>query len=97
MRITRVSAAAAAAASVCVLAAACGGGSSTGGTGGGSGSTKNATITYWASNQGASLQADYATLNPELTKFKQQTGIPIKASWWAPLLARRRASAPGLS
>jgi multiple sugar transport system substrate-binding protein len=90
VRITRVSAAAAAAASVCVLAAACGGGSSTGGTSGGSGSTKNATITYWASNQGASLQADYTTLNPELKKFKQQTGITVKLQviGWADLLNR---------
>ncbi|MBV9793083.1 MAG: sugar ABC transporter substrate-binding protein [Actinobacteria bacterium] len=91
MRITRVSAVAAAAASVCVLAAACGGGSSSGGSGGGSaGSTKNATITYWASNQGASLQADYNTLNPELKKFKQQTGITVKLQviGWADLLNR---------
>ncbi|HXP55359.1 MAG TPA: sugar ABC transporter substrate-binding protein [Streptosporangiaceae bacterium] len=90
MRITRVSAAAAAAATACALVAACGGGSSTGGTGGGSGSTKNATITYWASNQGASLQADYNTLNPELKKFKQQTGITVKLQviGWADLLNR---------
>ncbi|HEX3750375.1 MAG TPA: sugar ABC transporter substrate-binding protein [Streptosporangiaceae bacterium] len=70
--------------------AACGGGTSTGGTGGGSGSTKNATITYWASNQGASLQADYNTLNPELKKFKQETGITVKLQviGWADLLNR---------
>ncbi len=91
MRITRISAAAAAAAAVCAVAAACGGGSSSGGSGGGSaGSTKNATITYWASNQGASLQADYKTLGPELTKFKQQTGITVKLQviGWADLLNR---------
>jgi multiple sugar transport system substrate-binding protein len=90
VRITRVSAAAAAAATACALVAACGGGSSTGGTGGGSGSTKNATITYWASNQGANLQADYTTLNPELKKFKQETGITVKLQviGWADLLNR---------
>jgi multiple sugar transport system substrate-binding protein len=90
VRITRVSAAAAAAATACALVAACGGGSSTGGTGGGSGATKNATITYWASNQGANLQADYTALNPELTKFKQQTGITVKLQvvGWADLLNR---------
>lgn len=90
MRINRVSAATAAAATACALVAACGGGSSTGGTGGGSGSTKNATITYWASNQGASLQADYNTLNPELKKFKQETGITVKLQviGWADLLNR---------
>jgi multiple sugar transport system substrate-binding protein len=90
VRITRVSAAAAAAATVCALAAACGGGTSSGGSSGGSGSTKNATITYWASNQGASLQADYNTLNPELKKFKQQTGITVKLQviGWTDLLNR---------
>jgi multiple sugar transport system substrate-binding protein len=90
VRITRVSAAAAAAATACALVAACGGGSSTGGTGGGSGATKNATITYWASNQGANLQADYTALNPELKKFKQQTGITVKLQvvGWADLLNR---------
>jgi multiple sugar transport system substrate-binding protein len=88
VRITRISAAAAAAATVCAVAAACGGGSSTGGSGGGS--SKPATITYWASNQGASLQADYNTLNPELKKFKQQTGITVKLQviGWADLLNR---------
>jgi multiple sugar transport system substrate-binding protein len=91
VRISRISAAAAAAAAVGLLAAACGGGSSSGGSGGGSaGSTKNATITYWASNQGASLQADYSTLGPELKKFKQQTGITVKLQviGWADLLNR---------
>jgi multiple sugar transport system substrate-binding protein len=88
VRITRISAAAAAAATVCAVAAACGGGSSAGGSGGNS--SKPATITYWASNQGASLQADYTTLNPELKKFKQQTGITVKLQviGWADLLNR---------
>jgi multiple sugar transport system substrate-binding protein len=91
VRITRISAAAAAAVTACAVVAACGGGSSSGGSGGGStGSTKNATITYWASNQGASLQADYNTLGPELKKFKQQTGITVKLQviGWADLLNR---------
>ncbi|HEY0718200.1 MAG TPA: sugar ABC transporter substrate-binding protein [Streptosporangiaceae bacterium] len=91
MRITRISAAVAAATTACAVVAACGGGSSPGGSGGGSaGSTKNATITYWASNQGASLQADYSTLGPELKKFKQQTGITVKLQviGWADLLNR---------
>jgi multiple sugar transport system substrate-binding protein len=91
VRITRISVAAAAAATACAVVAACGGGSSSGGSGGGSaGSTKNATITYWASNQGASLQADYSTLGPELKKFKQQTGITVKLQviGWADLLNR---------
>jgi multiple sugar transport system substrate-binding protein len=88
VRITRVSAVAAAAATVCALAAACGGGTSSGSSS--SSSSKPATITYWASNQGASLQADYTTLNPELKKFKQQTGITVKLQvvGWADLLNR---------
>lgn len=92
MRITRICAAAAAAVAACALATACGGGSSAGGSGSGSGggTGKSATITYWASNQGASLQADYTTLNPELKKFKQQTGITVKLQviGWADLLNR---------
>ena len=75
MRIIRVSAVAAAATAVLTLAA-CGGGSSTGGSSGGN--TSSATITYWASNQGASLQADYNVLNPEIAKFKKATGITVK-------------------
>ena len=87
MRIIRVSAVAAAATAVLTLAA-CGGGSSTGGSSGGN--TSSATITYWASNQGASLQADYNVLNPELAKFKKATGITVKLQviGWADLLNR---------
>ncbi|MBF8190351.1 sugar ABC transporter substrate-binding protein [Nonomuraea sp. K274] len=36
------------------------------------------TITYWASNQGASLQNDKDILTPEIAKFTQQTGIKVK-------------------
>ena len=36
------------------------------------------TLTYWASNQGASLEADKQILQPELEKFEQQTGIKVK-------------------
>ncbi len=91
MRITRVSAVAAAAATVCALAAACGGGSSSGGSSGSSGSSgKPATITYWASDQGSSIADDYTVLNPELAKFKKQTGIKVKLEvvGWADLLNR---------
>jgi multiple sugar transport system substrate-binding protein len=87
VRITRVSALAAAATALFTLVTACGGGSSTG-SGGGNSTSK--TITYWASNQGASLQTDYSVLNPELAKFKQQTGITVKLQviGWADLLNR---------
>ena len=85
MRIIRVSAVAAAATAILTLAA-CGGGTSTGGTSGGN----TTSLTYWASNQGASLQADYNVLGPELAKFKQQTGITVhlQVIGWADLLNR---------
>ncbi|MDR0284690.1 MAG: sugar ABC transporter substrate-binding protein [Propionibacteriaceae bacterium] len=35
------------------------------------------TLTYWATNQGSSLDDDKAILQPELDKFKQQTGITV--------------------
>jgi multiple sugar transport system substrate-binding protein len=64
--------------------AACG---SSGGSSSNGGST---TITYWASNQGTSLADDQQVLQPELDKFKQQTGITVKLQvvGWADLLNR---------
>jgi len=35
------------------------------------------TLTYWASNQGASLDNDAEILQPELDKFEEQTGIKV--------------------
>ncbi|MFG1710036.1 extracellular solute-binding protein [Nonomuraea sp. M3C6] len=66
----------AAGASAMLLAAAltaCGGGGDSE-TSAGAGTT----ITYWASNQGASLQNDKDVLTPEIAKFTQQTGIKVK-------------------
>ncbi|SDK85853.1 ABC transporter substrate-binding protein [Nonomuraea jiangxiensis] len=65
----------AAGASAMLLAAAltaCGGGSGDSGSGG-----AGTTITYWASNQGASLQNDKDILTPEIAKFTKQTGIKV--------------------
>jgi multiple sugar transport system substrate-binding protein len=42
---------------------------------GSSGDSK--TLTYWASNQGTSLQNDKEVLTPELEKFQKQTGIKV--------------------
>ncbi|MCU1475723.1 MAG: sugar transporter substrate-binding protein [Subtercola sp.] len=42
------------------------------------GSLAGTTITYWASNQGASIDADTKTLAPEIAKFTAQTGINVK-------------------
>ena len=74
-----------------VLAAAsltaCGSGDEPGGDG--------KTLTYWASNQGASLEADKEILQPELDKFEQQTGIKVNVEVvpWSDLLNRLLAAA----
>ena len=67
-------------------ATACGGGSS---SGGGSNESPK-TLTYWASNQGPSLEADKEVLAPELKKFEEQTGIKVKLEVvpWSDLLKR---------
>jgi multiple sugar transport system substrate-binding protein len=39
--------------------------------------SKSQTLTYWASNQGTSLDNDKQVLGPELAKFTQQTGIKV--------------------
>ncbi|WP_433532980.1 ABC transporter substrate-binding protein [Micromonospora sp. CA-263727] len=53
------------------------------------------TLTYWASNQGASLEADKQILQPELDKFEQQTGIKVNVEVvpWSDLLNRLLAAA----
>ena len=58
-----------------VSLAACGGNDSgDNSTGGGGG---NATLTYWASNQGTSLDNDKQVLTPVLEKFTQETGVKV--------------------
>jgi multiple sugar transport system substrate-binding protein len=59
--------------------AACGGSTEHASSGGGSGSTAggSTTITYWASNQGTSIQNDKEVLGPELKKFEKQTGVHV--------------------
>ncbi|MFD0786463.1 extracellular solute-binding protein, partial [Micromonospora azadirachtae] len=67
---------------------ACGG---SGDDAGGSGKT----LTYWASNQGASIEADKTILQPELDKFEKQTGIKVKLEVvpWSDLLNKLLAAA----
>jgi multiple sugar transport system substrate-binding protein len=91
MRTSRVISAAALAAALTVTATACGGGSSS--SGGGKSSPK--TLTYWASNQGTSLENDKQILEPELRKFEKQTGIKVKLEVvpWSDLLNRILAAA----
>ncbi|MEU7297941.1 extracellular solute-binding protein [Streptomyces exfoliatus] len=82
----RVAAVGAVTLSLVLTAAACGGGST-----GGSGSNEQPrTLTYWASNQGASIEVDKKVLQPELDKFEKQTGIKVKLEVvpWADLLNR---------
>lgn len=87
MRTTRAAAIAAVTMSLVVTASACGGGSST--DGGGSNDSPK-TLTYWASNQGASIEVDKKVLQPELDKFEKQTGIEVKLEVvpWSDLLNR---------
>jgi multiple sugar transport system substrate-binding protein len=57
---------------------------------GSSGTTTGTTLTYWASNQGTSLENDKQVLRPELDKFTQQTGIKVNLEVvpWSDLLNR---------
>ncbi|MFJ9558566.1 ABC transporter substrate-binding protein [Streptomyces fuscichromogenes] len=86
MRSIRAAAVGAVTLSLALAATACGGGSSTGG--GSDDSPK--TLTYWASNQGASIEIDKKVLQPELDKFRKQTGIKVKLEVvpWSDLLNR---------
>ncbi|MBL1103306.1 sugar ABC transporter substrate-binding protein [Streptomyces sp. 5-8] len=86
MRSIRAAAVGAVTLSLALAATACGGGSSTG-----SGSNDSPkTLTYWASNQGASVAVDKKVLQPELDKFEKKTGIKVKLEVvpWSDLLNR---------
>lgn len=67
-------AAATAVAAVGMVLAGCSGGGASAGGGDDGGTT---TITYWASNQGTSLDNDKKVLTPILKKFTDQTGIKV--------------------
>ncbi|MDT0463693.1 ABC transporter substrate-binding protein [Streptomyces gibsoniae] len=86
MRSIRAAAVGAVTMSLALAASACGGGSST--NGGSDDSPK--TLTYWASNQGASIEVDKKVLQPELDKFQKQTGIKVNLEVvpWSDLLNR---------
>ncbi|TDW89143.1 carbohydrate ABC transporter substrate-binding protein (CUT1 family) [Kribbella sp. VKM Ac-2566] len=66
--------AAVAATAMGISLAACGGGDKDDSSGG---STGDQTLTYWASNQGTSLDNDKEVLTPVLQKFTQETGIKV--------------------
>lgn len=86
MRHLRAAAAITLAISVAAGVTGCGGGTSS--DGGSNESPK--TLTYWASNQGPSIEADKKILTPELKKFEKETGIKVKLEVvpWADLLNR---------
>jgi multiple sugar transport system substrate-binding protein len=84
MRPTKLSTLVCAAAAAAALSlAAC---SSSGGSN--SASTAHPTLTYWASNQGTSLQDDQQVLAPQIAKFTKQTGVKVKVQVipWTTLL-----------
>ncbi|MET9676360.1 extracellular solute-binding protein [Streptomyces sp. NPDC006482] len=62
----------------------------TGCGGGGNGQATPKTLTYWATNQGASLEVDKKVLQPELDQFEKETGIKVKLEVipWSDLLNR---------
>ncbi|MGW4299546.1 ABC transporter substrate-binding protein [Streptomyces sp. NPDC004646] len=86
MRSIRAAATGAVVMSLALAATACGGGTSGGDEANGS----SKTLTYWASNQGASIAVDKKVLQPELDKFEKQTGIKVKVEVvpWSDLLNR---------
>src|ERR1700690_4629143 len=85
MRPTKLSTLAVAAAAAALSLAAC---SSSSNSGSNSGSSAHPTLTYWASNQGTSLQDDQQVLAPQIAKFTKQTGIKVKVQVipWTTLL-----------
>jgi multiple sugar transport system substrate-binding protein len=70
MRPKKLTTLAVAAALAAVPLAACGGSS-------GTSSSAHPTLTYWATNQGTSLQDDRTVLGPQIAKFTKQTGIKV--------------------
>jgi multiple sugar transport system substrate-binding protein len=71
---TRWGATIAAVAAMAAGVVACGGG---GGGGGATGPIKGQTITYWASNQGASIDQDKQILGKAIARFTKRTGVKV--------------------
>jgi multiple sugar transport system substrate-binding protein len=85
MRHLRAASAVTLALAIAVAATGCGGGTTSGGS-----NESPKSLTYWASNQGPSIEADKELLTPELKKFEKETGIKVKLEVvpWADLLNR---------
>ncbi len=88
MRVTRVLTVAAVSLALMPLAAC--GSDDSGGTEDGGASGAGTTLTYWASNQGTSLEADEEILTPELERFTKETGVEVEVEVvpWSDLLNR---------
>ena len=67
----------AASVALALTAAACGGTNDSGSSGGSSAADSDVTLTYWASNQGTSLDNDKEVLTPVLADFTAQTGVKV--------------------
>ncbi|MEV6327758.1 extracellular solute-binding protein [Streptomyces sp. NPDC051909] len=87
MRTSRAAVTGAVTLALVLAATACGGGTA---DGSGGSNSQPKTLTYWATNQGTSLEADKKVLQPELDKFEKQTGIKVKLEVipWSDLLNR---------
>ncbi|MEC5192772.1 MULTISPECIES: ABC transporter substrate-binding protein [unclassified Arthrobacter] len=72
----RTLAATAAIAALALTTTACGGSSSSSSSSSGS-DASGSTLTYWASNQGTSIDNDKEVLTPQLEKFTKETGIKV--------------------
>jgi multiple sugar transport system substrate-binding protein len=88
MRPTKLTAMAFVATLAAVPLAACSSSSSSGG------SAAHPTLTYWASNQGTSLQDDQQVLAPQIAKFTNATGIKVNVQVipWTTLLTQITAA-----
>jgi len=88
VRLNKIATAAVAGLIALPLAACSSSGSGSGATTGSSNANAGVTLTYWASNQGTSLDNDKQVLTPELAKFTQQTGIKVdlQVVSWSDLL-----------
>jgi multiple sugar transport system substrate-binding protein len=84
MRLKRITSAVAVSL-VAASLAGCGGNEETSG-----GAAEGVTLTYWASNQGTSLENDQEVLKPQLDAFTAATGIEVDVEVvpWSDLLNR---------
>jgi len=75
--------------------AACGGGGDAGSGSSGGGDSGSKEITWWATNQSTSLDADLAILKPEVEKFKASSGttVNIEVVAWKELYGRISSAA----